>query len=100
MLSAMIFDHISLDDNMVYDCFLEKAKRKSLPLVWCLKGKAIVVSGGDPYDEIIDVASGDSPEELLVWAQLNGLSLSDDPRKQAEDCKCYEKKQRRMVASK
>lgn len=54
----------------------EKEKSKVKPPIWWLKGLEIAVRGADVYDEVRDVAFGDSPEELLVWAKINGLDIA------------------------
>ena len=63
-----------------YNCFLEKESKCNPPL-WWLKGLEVVMSGGDAYDEIHDLAVGDSPEELLLWASVQGLHIADDAGK-------------------
>lgn len=60
----------------VYNCWVEKEKSKVKPPIWWLKGLEIAVRGADVYDEVRDVAFGDSPEELLVWAKINGLDIA------------------------
>lgn len=62
-------------DRPVYGCFVAKEK-KSKPPRWWLMGKEIVVQGADVYDEICNLAFGDSPEELLVWAKVHGLDIA------------------------
>ena len=71
----MILGYSNLD-SFVYDCFLEKEKSKIKPPFWWLKGKEICVQGADVYDEIRDVAFGDSPEELLLWAKVHGFDIA------------------------
>lgn len=66
-------------DRLVYGCFVEK-ERKSKPPRWWLMGKEIVVQGADVYDEIRNLAFGDSPEELLVWASVHGLDIASDAK--------------------
>ena len=73
----MILGYSNLD-SFVYDCFVEKEKSKIKPPFWWLKGKEICVQGADVYDEIRDVAFGDSPEELLVWAKVHGFDIASD----------------------
>ena len=73
----MILGYSNLD-SFVYDCFVEKEKSKIKPPLWWLKGKEICVQGADVYDEIRDVAFGDSPEELLVWARVHGFDIAND----------------------
>lgn len=34
------------------------------------------MQGGDAFDEVHDLAAGDCPEELLMWAQLQGLDIA------------------------
>jgi len=66
--------------NTVYNCFIEKDSYSSelkIP-IWWLKGLEIVVHGADVYDEVRYIAFGDSPEELLVWAQINGFDIAKD----------------------
>lgn len=60
----------------VYNCWIEKEKSKVKPSVWWLKGLEIVVQGADVYDEIRDIAFGDSPEELLIWARVHGFDIA------------------------
>ena len=62
-----------------YDCFVEEEKSRIKAPFWWLRGKEICVQGADVYDEIRDIAFGDSPEELLVWAGLQGLSVAENP---------------------
>ena len=68
-----------------YDCYVEKADNmppiwlRHIPSIWLLKSLEPVMPGGDCYDEVHDLAIGDSPEELLVWAGLQGLSAVEDP---------------------
>lgn len=62
-------------DRFVYGCFVEKEKKSKSPL-WWLMGKEIAVQGADVYDEIRNLAFGDSPEELLVWAKVHGLDIA------------------------
>ncbi len=71
----MVLGYSNLD-SFVYDCFVEKEKSKIKPLVWWLKGKEICVQGADVYDEIRDIAFGDSPEELLIWARVHGFGIA------------------------
>ena len=71
----MILGYSNLD-SFVYDCFVEKEKSKAKPPIWWLKGKEIVVQGADVYDEIRDVAFGDSPEELLILARVHGFDIA------------------------
>lgn len=73
----MIFGYSNLD-SFIYDCFVEKEKSKIKPPFWWLKGKEICVQGADVYDEIRDVAFGDSPEELLIWARVHGFDIAND----------------------
>lgn len=73
----MILGYSNLD-SFVYDCFVEKEKSKIKPPLWWLKGKEICVQGADVYDEIRDVAFGDSPEELLLWAKVHGFDIASD----------------------
>lgn len=83
----MIFGITSRELSHHYDCFVEKADTHNMPPSWCrhippiwfLKGLEPVMSGGDCYDEVHDIALGDNPEELLVWAELHGLSVAEDP---------------------
>ena len=58
-----------------YNCFLVKEQSECNPPVWWLKGLQVVMSGGDAYDETHYLAVGDSPEELLIWAEIQGLSI-------------------------
>lgn len=62
--------------NTVYNCFIEKDSSNLETPIWWLKGLEIVVQGADVYDEVRYVAFGDSPEELLVWAQINGFDIA------------------------
>lgn len=71
----MILGHRNLD-SFVYNCWVEKEKSKVKPPIWWLKGLEIAVRGADVYDEVRDIAFGDSPEELLVWAKINGLDIA------------------------
>ena len=73
----MVLGYSNLD-QFVYGCFVEKEKSKIMPPLWWLKGKEICVQGADVYDEIRDVAFGDSPEELLVWAKVHGFDIAND----------------------
>ena len=73
----MILGYSNLN-SFVYDCFVEKEKSKIKPPFWWLKGKEICVQGADVYDEIRDVAFGDSPEELLLWARVHGFDIASD----------------------
>lgn len=73
----MILGYSNLD-SFVYDCFVEKEKSKIKPPLWWLKGKEICVQGADVYDEIRDIAFGDSPEELLLWAKVHGFDIAND----------------------
>lgn len=82
----MIFDITRRELSHHHDCFVEKADHtippiwlRHLPSIWLLKGLEPVMSGGDCYDEVHDIAIGDSPEELLVWAELHGLGVAEDP---------------------
>lgn len=80
----MVFGITSRELSHHYGCFVEKVNmpstwlRHNLP-IWLLKGLEPIMSGGDCYDEVHDIALGDSPEELLVWAGLQGLSIAEDP---------------------
>ena len=71
----MILGYSNLD-SFVYDCFVEKGKSKIKAPFWWLKGKEICVQGADVYDEIRDIAFGDSPEELLIWARVHGFDIA------------------------
>lgn len=71
----MILGYRNLD-SFVYNCWVEKEKSKVKPPIWWLKGLEIAVRGADVYDEVRDIAFGDSPEELLVWAKINGLDIA------------------------
>ena len=73
----MILGYSNLD-SFVYGCFVEKEKSKIKPSIWWLKGKEICVQGADVYDEIHDIAFGDSPEELLIWARVHGFDIAKD----------------------
>ena len=81
----MIFDITRRELSHHYDCYVKKAGNmppiwlRHIPSIWLLKGLEPVMSGGDCYDEVHDLALGDSPEELLVWAGLQGLSVAEDP---------------------
>lgn len=66
--------------NTVYDCFIEKDNTRLKTSFWFLKGKEIRVQGADVYDAVVFIAFGDSPEELLVWAQINGFDIAKDFR--------------------
>jgi hypothetical protein len=59
-----------------YDCYAEKSKCKCKSPIWWLRGKEVVMQGGDAFDEVHDLAAGDCPEELLMWAQLQGLDIA------------------------
>lgn len=71
----MILGYSNLD-SFVYGCFVEKEKSKIKPSIWWLKGKEIAVQGADVYDEIRDVAFGDSPEELLIRSRVHGFDIA------------------------
>jgi hypothetical protein len=73
----MVLGYSNLD-RFVYGCFVEKEKSKIKPPFWWLKGREIQVQGADVYDEICDIAFGDSPEELLVWAKVHGFDIASD----------------------
>ena len=62
-----------------YDCYVEKEKSKCNPPIWWLRGKEVVMQGGDAFDEVHDLAAGDCSEELLMWAQLQGLDIAKMP---------------------
>lgn len=70
----MIFGYTN-SNSFVYNCFIEKEKSKPF---WWLKGNEICVQGADVYDVIRDIAFGDSPEELLVWAKVHGFDIASD----------------------
>ena len=72
----MILGYNKLAVENVYNCWVEKEKSKVKPPIWWLKGKEIAVQGADVYDEIRDVAFGDSPEELLIWARVHGFDIA------------------------
>ena len=71
----MILGYNNLD-GFVYDCFVKKDKSKTKSPIWWLKGKQICVQGADVYDEIRDIAFGDSPEELLILARVHGFDIA------------------------
>lgn len=71
----MILGYRNLD-SFFYDCFVEKEKSKVKPPIWWLKGKETCVQGADVYDEIRDIAFGDSPEELLILARVHGFDIA------------------------
>jgi hypothetical protein len=74
----MVFDTASGEElNCHYDCFVMMATHD--PSIWLLKGLEPVMSGGDCYDEVHVLALGNDPEELLVWAGLQGLSVAENP---------------------
>ena len=73
----MVLGYSNLDRS-VYGCFVEKEKSKIKPPLWWLKGKEICIQGADVYDEIRDIAFGNSPEELLVWAKVHGFDIASD----------------------
>ena len=73
----MVLGYSNLE-GFVYGCFVEKEKSKIKPPFWWLKGKEICVQGADVYDEIRDIAFGDSPEELLIWARVHGFDIASD----------------------
>ena len=54
------------------NCYVVKAKRND---VWMLK--AI----DDNTNEEYDLAIGNLPDELLIWAELQGFTLSENPVK-------------------
>ena len=64
----MVLGDNKLAAENVYNCWVEKEKSKAKPSVWWLKGLEIVAKGADVYDEVRNVAFGDSSEELLIWA--------------------------------
>ena len=72
----MALGYNKLAAENVYNCWVEKEKSKAKPPIWWLKGKEIAVQGADVYDEIRDVAFGDSPEELLIWARVHGFDIA------------------------
>ena len=71
----MIFGVTSRDLARQYGCFLEKEKSECKTPLWWLRGREVVMSGGDAFDEVHDLAVGDCPEELLMWAELNSLDI-------------------------
>lgn len=73
----MVFGVTGRELDHHYDCFVMMAYHN--PPIWLLKGLEPVMSGGDCFDEVHDLALGDSPEELLVWAELQGLSVAENP---------------------
>ena len=75
----MVFDVTSRNLSHHYDCFVKLEDTHHNPPIWTLKGLEPVMYGGDCYDEVHALALGDSPEELLVWAGLHGLSIAEDP---------------------
>ena len=79
MLSKMVFGITSRELSHHYDCFVKLEDTHHNPPIWLLKGLEPVMSGGDCYDEVHDIALGDSPEELLVWAGLHGLDVAENP---------------------
>ena len=72
----MVFGTTGRELSHHYDCFVMMAYHS--PPIWLLKGLEPVMSGGDCYDEVHDLALGDNPEELLVWAELQGLSVAEN----------------------
>ena len=74
----MIFGVTGRDLARHYGCFLEKEKSERKTLLWWLRGKEVVMRGGDVFDEVHDLAVGDCPEELLMWAELNNLDMAED----------------------
>ena len=72
----MVIGYNKLVAENVYNCWVEKNRVK--PSVWWLKGLEIVVQGADVYDEVRNIAFGDSSEELLVWAQVHGFDIAKD----------------------
>ena len=41
-----------------------------------LNASRIAIQGADVYDEICDIAFGDSPEELFIWARVHGFDIA------------------------
>jgi hypothetical protein len=72
----MVFNFNKIAAENVYNCWVEKEKSRINPPIWWLKGLEIVVQGADVYDEVRYVAFGDSPEELLILAKINGLDIA------------------------
>jgi len=74
----MIFGVTGRDLARHYGCFLEKEESTHETLFWWLRGREVVMSGEDTFDEVHDIAVGDCPEELLMWAELNSLDMVED----------------------
>lgn len=83
----MVFGITSRDLSHHYDCFVELGDTNHTSPIWILKGLEPVMSGGDCFDEVHYIALGDSPEELLVWARLQGLSVAENSIRSAQDGK-------------
>lgn len=45
---------------------------------WYLRASTFGISGGDVYDEVHIIAFSECEEELLVFADLNGIPLKAD----------------------
>ena len=75
----MIFGVTGRDLACHYGCFLEKLEKdenEHKTLLWWLRGREVVNRGEDAFDKVHDLAVGDCPEELLMWAELNGLDMA------------------------
>ena len=64
---------IDIDFNRYYDAYVV-----NLFGTFTLRATTIHVSGGDPFEVEKNIAVGDNKEELLMYADLQGISLRQD----------------------
>ena len=69
----MIHTCYSEDTNQYYDAFV--VNLFGTPI---LRATTIHMSGGDPFEVEKNIAIGDNKEELLMYADLQGISLRQD----------------------